>query len=168
MRKRISEHFRLLRSGNHINKKLQHAFNKYGEDNFRWDVEVVCEDPSDLDLLEESFITGSASFVEGIFYNVSDFAKAPMRGKFHSDEAREKIKKGRQATTFDYTSDDYRKTLSKAQQRRLFSDEKFVAKVKYIVENDGMTYAARGRAIGLDTSSVRKLYLKYKHMKGAL
>lgn len=168
VKKRISEHFRLLRNGRHVNAKLQNAFNKYGEQNFQWGLEVVCKDPQDLDVLENAFISGEATFVEKTVYNIADFAKAPMRGKKHTEEIKLKIREKRRATNFDYRSDDYRSKLAKAAKKRLFSDPKFVAKVKYIIENDGMTYAERGRAIGLDTSSTRKLYLKYKHMKGVL
>jgi group I intron endonuclease len=168
VRKRIAEHFRLLRNGKHVNAKLQNAYNKYGEEGFSWSLEVICESADDLDVVEEAFISGNAMFVEKNFYNISDFAKAPMRGRLHTPEVREKIKAGRRATTFDYGDKSHREKMSKIATSRFFSDPNFVAKVKYIVENDGMTYAERGRAIKLDTSSVRKLYLKYRHMKGAL
>jgi group I intron endonuclease len=168
VKKRISEHFRLLRNGRHVNAKLQNAFNKYGESNFQWSLEVVCEDPKDLDVLEDAFISGKASFVEKTFYNIADFAKAPMRGKRHTDETKIKIRAGRRAASFNYQSDSYRKKLAEITKKRLFSDPEFVAKVKYIVENDSMTYAERGRAIGQDTSSTRKLYLRYNHLKGVL
>jgi group I intron endonuclease len=168
VKKRISEHFRLLRNGKHVNGRLQNAFNKYGESNFSWGLEAVCEDPNDMDALEDAFISGSASFVEKTFYNIADFAKAPMRGKRHTEEVKLKIRVGRRAATFNYQSDGYRNKLSKIVQKRLFSDPKFVAKVKYIIENDSMTYAERGRAVGLDTSSTRKLYLNYNHLKGEL
>lgn len=168
VKKRISEHFRLLRSGKHPNPRLQNSFNKYGENSFDWALEAVCEDVSDLDTIEEAFISKNASFAEDVVFNIADFAKAPMRGKVHSEEARAKISAGRRASSFNWKSDSYRKKMASLTKERLFSDPKFVAKVKYIVENDGMSYAARGRAIGLDTSSVRKLYLNYRHLKGEL
>ena len=168
VKKRIKEHFRLLRWGKHNNSRLQHAYNKYGSDNFAGHVEVYCEDPKDLDVVENAFISGEAWFTEPIIYNIADFAKAPMRGKAHSEEARERIRVGRRATSFDYQSPEYRETLSKAQRKRFFSDPNFVAKVKFLIENDHMSYAERGRAVGADTSSARKLSLKYKHLKGVL
>lgn len=168
VKKRIAEHFRLLRLNKHGNPRLQNAFNKYGEENFTWSIEAICESVSDLDTIENAFISGEARFLEPVFYNIADFAKAPMRGNTHSDEVRERIKAGRRATKFDYKSDSYRKTLSEAQTRRYLSDERHIAKIRYIVDNPDMTYAARGRALGMDTSSVRKLALKYGHLKGAL
>lgn len=168
MRKRVREHFRLLRWGKHTNPKLQHAWNKYGEENFEWSFEVVCDDTTDLDVIENAFISGEAFFPEPVFYNIADFAKAPMRGKHHSEEARERIRAGRRAANFDYRSPEYRKTLAEAQHRRLFSDEQFVAKVRFLVNNPDMSYAERGRVVGTDTGSARKLALKYSHLKGTL
>ena len=168
VKKRISEHFRLLRNGAHPNPKLQNAFRKYGEDKFKWSLEVLCESPDDLDMVEEAFLKGEATFLEPTFYNIADFSRAPMRGKAHSPDVRKKISESRRKANFDFRSEQYRKTLSEAQTRRFFSDKNFVEKVKFIVENDHLTYAQRGRLVGNETGSVRRLYLRYKHLKGEL
>lgn len=168
LKKRIKEHFRLLRRGIHSNSRLQNAYNKYGAESFQAFVEAYCEDVSDLDVIENAFLTGEAWFEEPVIYNIADFAKAPMRNKTHSEEVRARIKAGRRATSFDYRAPEYRITLSKAQQARLFSRPEFVAKIKFLVDNDHMSYAERGRKVGVDTSSARKLALRYKHLKGHL
>ena len=166
MRKRVADHFNLLRGGRHPNPHLQHAFNKYGESNFSYDFEVVCEDVDELDRLEEAYLTGEACFDESpVYYNISLTAHVPMRGRAHSDETKSKIsqtKLGRR----EHVTAEYRKKLSEAQHKRVWADPEFVAKVKFLVENDHMTYAARGRELGIDTSSARKLALKYSHLKG--
>jgi group I intron endonuclease len=168
MEKRIKEHFRLLRWGKHPNQHLQNAYNKYGAENFYGAIEVECSNLDELDMLEEAFLKKDAWFVEPTVYNIADFAKAPMRGKEHTAEAREKIKLGRRATTFNYQSPEYRDTLSKAQMARFHEDPKFIAKLKFILENESMSYAERARQLGADTSSVRRLALKYVHMKGKI
>lgn len=168
VKKRIKEHFRLLGHNRHPNPKLQHAYNKYGRSAFTWSLEVECADVADLDMIENAFISGEAVFVEPVFYNIADFAKAPMRNNKHSEEVRKRISAGRRATTFDYKSDTYRKTLSEAQHHRNFSDFNFVANLKFILDNPDMSYAERGRRLGKDTSSVRRLALKYSHLKGAI
>ena len=165
-KKRIKEHFRLLRWNKHTNPHLQNAYNKYGADNFYGAIEVECKNLEELDNIENMFLKGDAWFEEPTVYNIADFAKAPMRGKKHSEEVRERIRLGRRATTFDYSSAEYRKRLSDGQMARLYSDPKFVAKVKYILENEDMTYAERARRLGSDTGSVRRLALKYQHLKG--
>ena len=166
VQKRIREHFRLLRLNKHPNQHLQNAYNKYGLENFSGDVEIECENVEQLDYLEESFLKGDAWFAEPNVYNIADFAKAPMRGKTHSKEVRQRIRLGRRAATFDYQSAEYRKTLSDAQMARFQQDPKFIAKLKFILDNGHMSYAERARQLNSDTSSVRRLALKYAHLKG--
>lgn len=167
-KKRIKEHFRLLRWNKHTNPHLQNSYNKYGASNFYGEIEIECQDTEELDRLENSFLQGDAWFEEPTVYNIADFAKAPMRGKTHNAETREKIRLGRRASTFDYRSPEYRKTLSEAQMARCHSDPKFIAKLKFILDNHDMSYAERARQLGADTSPVRKLALKYQHLKGVL
>jgi group I intron endonuclease len=164
--KRIKEHFRLLRHNKHSNRHLQNAYNKYGAANFYGAIEIECEDAQQLDALEEAFLKGEAWFEEPTVYNIADFAKAPMRGKAHSEEVREKIRLGRRAATFDYRSPEYRKTLSDAHMARFQADPKFIAKLKFILDNPHKSYAERARQLNSDTSSVRRLALRYAHMKG--
>lgn len=168
VKKRVNDHFAMLRRNIHPNYRLQADFNRDGEESFDWELEVICENDHELDMIEEAFLSGEAKFLEATYYNISDTAKAPMRGKTHSEEARKRISKGRRASLFDFQSDNYRKTLAEAQKTRLFADPKFVAKVKFIVDNPDMSYAERARALGGDLSSVRRLALKYKHLKGVL
>lgn len=168
IKKRIKEHLRLLRYNKHPNQHLQNAYNKYGAENFVGEIEVECKDLKELDMLEETFLRKDAWFDTPTVYNIADFAKAPMRGKTHSEEVRERIRFGRRAATFDYKSPEYRATLSKAQMARCHADPKFVAKLRFILENSDMSYAERARKLNSDTSSVRRLALKYQHLKGVL
>lgn len=168
IKKRVHEHFRLLRRGEHPNYRLQNAFNEHGEKSFSWEIEVYCEDPKEMVYIEEAFLQGRASFPEPSTYNISITSHAPMTGRKHSEEHRERIRLGRRAATFDYQSDKYRATLSAAHMARFQSDPKFVAKLRFILENSDMSYAERARRVGSDTSSVRRLYLKYQHLKGTM
>lgn len=166
VQKRIKEHFRLLRWNKHTNSHLQRAYNKYGPDAFYGAIEIECQDLEELDMLEEQFLQGKAWFDEPTVYNIADFAKAPMRGKTHNEESRQRIRLGRRATTFNYQSPEYRKTLSDAQMARFHGDPNFVAKLKFILDNSDLSYAERARRLGSDTSSVRRLAIKYAHLKG--
>ena len=166
--KRIKEHFRLLRWGKHHNQHLQNAYNKYGPNNFYGAIEIECAHPDQLDALEEAFLTGDAWFEEPAVYNIADFAKAPMRGRTHSPEVRERIRLGRRATTFDYSSPEYRNTLSKAHVARSLADPKFVDKLRFILDHPELSYAERARRLKSDTSAVRKLALRYAYLKGTI
>jgi group I intron endonuclease len=167
--KRLREHFRLLREKKHDNKWLQRAYQKHGPDAFSQEIEVLCADVNDLDVVEEAFLSGAAWFDETPrTYNLAKFARAPMRGKRHSEEVRARIRAGRRATAFDYKSPQYKQRLREAQQKRLFSDPAFVARIRFLVENPDMSYAERGRVLGIETSTARKQALKYAHLKGKL
>lgn len=168
VKKRVKEHFRLLRWNKHINSKLQRAYNKYGHDQFSWGLEAVCESLEDLDRIEEAFLKGEASFSEPTYFNIASFAKAPMRGNSHSEEVRARIRAARRASTFDYRSEEHRKKLSEISLQRRLSDKNYVDKLRFIVDNQHLSYAERARRVGSDTSTVRKLALKYGHLKGAL
>ena len=168
LKKRIKEHFRLLKLKKHPNEHLQRSYNKYGKDVFEGHIEVICENTEDLDALEEAFLTKEAWFEEEVVYNIANFAKAPMRGKKHSEETRQKIKENKAKSNFDYSNPIWRESLKKGQYERLFSDEVFVANLRFILDNPTMSYAQRGRHLHKDTSSVRKLFLKYKHLQGVL
>jgi len=166
--KRISDHKCNLRKGTHSNPRLQNAWNKYGEEAFTFEVVAECDSYDDLDELENAFISGGAYFDEPVVYNIADFAKAPMRGRKHSPDTIEKIRLGRKAASFDYSSPEHRATLKKAQMARFWADPEFVERVKFIVDNDHLSYADRARALGKDISSTRRIAIKYAQLKGKL
>lgn len=168
VRKRVAEHFRLLRQNIHPNPKLQESFNAYGEDVFKWDIEVQCEDPADLDSVEEAFLSGEARFPEPVFFNISTTAKMPMANRKHSDETRKRISESKRKNMGYVADPEYRAKLKEAHRNRFFSDEKFVEKIKFLVDNPHLTYAERGRRMGIATSSARRLALKYANLRGKL
>jgi group I intron endonuclease len=171
VKKRINEHFRLLNAGKHTNSHLQNAFRKYGPDAFVGVIEIICEDLLDIDAIEEMFISGEASFPEPCVYNIADFAKAPMRGKKHTEATKAKIREALAKNTAHRamrSDPEHRKKLVAGHLRNKMQDPKWLADTKFILDNDHMSYAERGRQVGKDTSTTRKLYLKYKHLKGAL
>jgi hypothetical protein len=90
-----------------------------------------------------------------------------MRGRNHSEDTRKKISATKKGVV-SHITEDYRKSLRDGQLRRALSNPDKVAKIQFIVDNPHMTYAARGRAVGLDTSSVRKIALRYTPIKDLL
>lgn len=71
LHKRKLEHFAALRRGNHCNKHLQFAFNKYGEENFKFEVIETCP-PSDRDAREIYWIDTLNATNDKIGYNIAD------------------------------------------------------------------------------------------------
>lgn len=161
LKKRIAEHFRLLGLGIHPNPHIQNAFNTSGAKAFRAEVEVYCEDPADMDALEEAFLNGEARFDESPnLFNISSTARTPMQGRRHTEASKAKISAAKQGRR-DHVTEQYAKKLSAAHTARVLADPAYAAKVKFIVQNPHLSYAERGRRVGLDTSSARKLALRY-------
>jgi len=168
MRKRVADHFNLLRRGCHPNQHLQRAFSKYGEAVFSYDFEVICEDHSDLNMLEDAYLTGDAAFDDtAVYYNISRSADAPMRGRTHTEETKAKIRETKRGQVAHITP-EYRRALSAGQLRRVLSKPGYVAKIKFVVNNPHLSYAERGRVVGFATSTARKVALKYTPIKETL
>lgn len=167
IKKRLASHASLLRRNLHPNAKLQNSYNRYGKEFFEYSVEIYVDNPEDLDALEMAFLRGDAWFDEEVFFNISMDAPAGMTGRRHTPETRAKISEKKKGDKRHVTG-EYRRKLSDAQRRRLFSNREFVNTIRYIIENEHLSYAERGRRIGLDTSSVRKKAIKYKHLRGII
>lgn len=84
IKKREYEHFRKLRKNEHINQKLQNAFNKYGEENFVFFYhEFKFFDIQELNELEKAYIQKFDSYNHG--YNLSLGGEGYMPEKYKFD-----------------------------------------------------------------------------------
>lgn len=165
LKKRIAEHFRLLGHNAHPNPHLQNAYNLAGRDSFSAEIEVLCDDPKELDVIEEAFLRGDAKFDESPrLFNISSTARTPMDGRKHTGATKARISAAKLGRT-DHVTEGYKAKLSQVKRRRALLDPEYRAKVVFIVSNPDMSYAERGRRVGVDTSRARKIALKYKDEK---
>lgn len=157
--KRRAEHFRLLRRNEHPNPRLQTAFNVYGEDVFEWVEEVACDEEQDAREIELMVLKGELTFEESAGYNIACDA-FPMLGRTHTEYTKQRISETKKAQAKPI--DDVKsKKLSDAQTARRLADPEHRRKLDYIMSNDHLSYAERGRFVGLNTSTTRKLFLRY-------
>ncbi len=111
-------HKRLLKLQSHINKYLQNAWNKYGENNFDFViVEVVPE--NDLLMIEQKYLD-IAKTEKDKCYNICYDAQSPMKGKKHTLEARRKMSIRLKGRTF---SEKHKENLSKINKGKTRSSE---------------------------------------------
>lgn len=68
--KRWRQHKRELRNNIHENKKLQNAWNKYGEENFEFSIACECEEKQ-LNTLEQYYVFSLESYLSKGGYNIS-------------------------------------------------------------------------------------------------
>ena len=78
LERRRNEHFRELKANRHSNVKLQHAYNKYGVDNFKFEVLEYVADINCLLNTEQKWLDEFKVYDRGIGYNISFSASAPM------------------------------------------------------------------------------------------
>lgn len=90
IQKRWIEHRYELNKGIHINKHLQRAWNKYGQDAFVFSILELC-DEEDLNNLETEYIASYKSNNEEYGYNLT-IGGDGVRGWVPTDEWRQKLK----------------------------------------------------------------------------
>jgi len=134
-RKRWREHRDSLKDGNHRNTHLQRAWNKYGEENFEFQILEKLEDRTDISLIskrEEFWITSFGSFKSENGYNidvivggrkaVSEETRAKISkansGRKCSPEAKEKIVKTLKSLYQDGVEKPWNKGLKMSEQFR--------------------------------------------------
>jgi group I intron endonuclease len=71
IRTRKNSHFAKLRNGDHYNSHLQHAWNKYGEDNFKFETFLKTDTDEELMELEKYYIRLSKSHNPDYGYNLT-------------------------------------------------------------------------------------------------
>lgn len=81
MEERRKQHLSQLRAGNHVNRKLLNAFNKYGEQSFEFEILGYCLE-RDLLFNEQLAIDAFGACRNG--YNICPVAGRPMAGRKHS------------------------------------------------------------------------------------
>ena len=120
LRKRKGVHLAELRAGRHHCSKLQNAWNKYGENAFRFDVLEVVADKEQLIEREQFYIDATLPF-----YNSARIAGSSL-GRVLSDETRKKISEALTGGTRVF-SDEHRKNISEAtagKKKQPLSDER--------------------------------------------
>jgi group I intron endonuclease len=96
---RFKAHRRNLRTGKHQSPHMQAAWNKYGEDCFKFEIIEHVENSEDLLKTEQVWLDEHAG--KPYCYNWATDASAPMRGKKHTQETLVKIKENRVAPKGD-------------------------------------------------------------------
>jgi len=176
IKKRFSTHKTDLRKNKHPNRYLQHAWNKYGEENFEF---IHVENISYPDQIRKREIKNITLF--GGDYNL---AKVNVNGKFcYTQETRDKISiatKGkkkkpiseetrinmRNATKKRYLNAEYRRNHLLARQKMRGSNHQYAKKV-YQYSIDGIFikewgYIGETRELGIDSAQV-SMCVKGKH-----
>ena len=114
--RRKREHFNLLRKGEHENRHLQYAWNKYCEDNFIFYVLELCA-VGILDEREKYYISKFHTDNDEYGYNIESGGRT---SQIVADETRERLSIALKGRVF---SQEHREHIGQALTGRLFSEE---------------------------------------------
>lgn len=110
--RRKREHYAQLSKGKHCNQKLQNAYNKYGVENFSFEIVESVEDPQQLISREQYYIDKFNAVNEG--YNICPIAGNTL-GVYPSNESRQKMSKAHKGVGKGIPkSEEHKKKISKS------------------------------------------------------
>ncbi len=119
-----------LRCGHHPNRYLQRSYDKYGQGCFYYEIIEVC--PEDQVLIREQYYLDTLNPP----FNIADDAKAPMKGRKHTEEAKAKISAGCKGKTHVVTEE----ALARLRETRATS-----GRLKPVVAKDPVTGEVKHR-----------------------
>lgn len=90
IRARIMEHKSNLKRNKHCNKYLQSAWNKHGEDSFKFDIIEVVDDKNKILEREQHYLDLLKPYNREIGYNISKIAGSQL-GYTHTKETKDKM-----------------------------------------------------------------------------
>lgn len=134
--KRKKDHWYKLLGNRHRNQHLQHAWNKYGEDNFEFVPIVICE------LKELNYYEQKCVDLLNPYYNIRLECVNNNLGLKHTEETKRKISLGNKGKQF---SEETRRKISEYQKsytHPLSSDE---TKMKISLSHKGKTFSEEHR-----------------------
>jgi group I intron endonuclease len=88
LKTRRYEHFHFLTKNKHHNRHLQSSYNKYGKENFVWEVLEYVDDANNLIPKENEYIL---KFNKNDLYNICVISPNTLLGVKHTDETKLKI-----------------------------------------------------------------------------
>jgi group I intron endonuclease len=126
---RWSLHKNKLKSNSHPNKHLQNAWDKYGQENFIFEIIEECS-REDLIVTEQKYLDILKPWDNNIGYNIAKVAGNTL-GCYHTDESKELISKNNKASSpevkqkmKDYWSNsENRRHISEARKTHLSKEE---------------------------------------------
>ena len=110
LRRRWNRHLSYLRNNAHANKKLQYAFNKYGENNFVFEILEEVSDKTQLTAVEQKYIDKLDAVHSG--YNIRLIAESNL-GLKYSEEAKAHMREAQ-----SHRSEETKRRMLEARRRR--------------------------------------------------
>jgi group I intron endonuclease len=98
LKRRFEFHLSRLKNGNHINTYLQNSWNKYGKENFKFEIIEIVYDIKKLSIKEQLWLDQTKCYNSNIGFNISKNTITPMLGRNHTRATKEKISNSKKGT----------------------------------------------------------------------
>ena len=134
-RVRFQTHRRNLKKGKHQSPHMQAAWNKYGEDCFKFEIVEIVECSENLLIAEQKWLDEHAG--KPHCYNWATDASAPMRGKKHTEKTIALVKANRTAPKGD-THYRFGKKLSDEVRKKIGNTQRGVKKAPRVYTEEGL------------------------------
>jgi group I intron endonuclease len=138
-RVRFQTHRRNLKKGKHQSPHMQAAWNKYGEDCFKFEVVEIIECSEDLLIAEQKWLDEHAG--KPYCYNWATDASAPMRGKKHTEYSKNKVSENRKGKHGGENHYRFGKRLSAEIRKKISEAQKGVKKAPRVYTEEGLRKA---------------------------
>lgn len=148
------KHFNKLTKGNHHNKHLQRAFNKYGSNNFVFSIVESLKDENKLIEREQYWLDKTKSYIKENGYNIRIKADSNL-GLKQSEEAKEKV---RLFHTGRKRSEETRLNISKSKLGMKLS-EKHLKNLRKPKSTDGFQKGENNTSSKLTEEDVKEIKL---------
>ena len=135
-RVRFQTHRRNLKKGKHQSPHMQAAWNKYGEDCFKFEVIEIVECSENLLIAEQKWLDEHAG--KPHCYNWATDASAPMRGKKHTDDTLIKLKSAAQKVPKGEYSNLYNVPRSVETRKKISDAQRGVKKAPRVYTEEGL------------------------------
>lgn len=130
---RFTQHLSDLRKGCHKNPKLQASWNKYGEDNFRFEPIFFC-------LRHEVLLQEQVLLDSGVFeFNIAEYAHAPMLNVKRTQEFCDKMREAQ--TGRKQSQETIQKRVSKTRGMKRTNEQR--ARMSLAAKKRGMSTSCR-------------------------
>lgn len=116
-KQRLWEHKTYLKNGTHQNRHLQRAWNKYGSDKFEFSILCIAKTLSELNELEEDYISKFNTLHREFGYNI----RGGGNNRFLSDETKRLISKNK--TGVSVHTEKSKKLIADASRNRIHTTE---------------------------------------------
>jgi group I intron endonuclease len=161
IKKRIVRHRSQLNHQTHPNQHLQLAWNKYGEENFTFDILELVDIP-DLIKIENQYLK-IAERLPDRYYNIAYDATSPMRGRKISTETKLKLSavwKGRKHT------EEAKRKMRLAVKVKMLDEQKLkmsLARIGKSIHSKEYIEELRVKNKGLNNPALNKTIYTFRH-----